>query len=204
MALPGSALLSLAQAARLIHERTREPVRRVREALFEAAIAGDITATGCVHASTLLGEPEYFAARMNPRTNVPPEAWGDEICWGISRVGLYSMVRFDRAEIERWLASAAQPEPLVKTGEAQLTPSGIRTTRAEAAEKACGEYLVTWKNEWLAKRKLRPRNKDAAFETTKAAVKHLGPLSWTAFYRQWGITVPPEWREAGAPKKDRG
>jgi len=43
------------------------------------------------------------------------------------------MVRFDRAEIERWLASAARPEPLVETGEARSIPSGIRTTEAATA-----------------------------------------------------------------------
>jgi hypothetical protein len=196
MPLPEAALLSLPQAARLIRERAAESARRVRRALVGAAIAGDITATGCVHASSLLGEPEYFAARMNPPTNVPREAWGTAICWRKSRVGFYSMVRFERAEIERFLAAPPQPESLVETGEAQPTPSGIRTTKAAATEEACGKYLAALKT--------KPRNKDAAFKDAKAeAERGRGPLSRKAFERQWALNVPAEWRLAGAPKKFR-
>jgi hypothetical protein len=108
MPLPESTSLTLQQSLRLIAKRVRKSIHRVRESLVTAAIEGTITATGCRHASALPGEPEYFAAPMNRRTDVSPEAWGSEICWQISRVGLYSLVRFDRAEIERWLATAAE------------------------------------------------------------------------------------------------
>jgi hypothetical protein len=108
MPLPEPTSLSLQQSVRLIAKRLRKSVRRVRESLIAAALEGTISATGCPHASAVPGEPEYFAARLNPRTDVRPEAWGGEICWRISRVGLYSLVRIDQAEIERWLAKAGE------------------------------------------------------------------------------------------------
>src|SRR5271157_4683124 len=37
-----------------------------------------------------------------------------------------------RLRCERWLVSATEPNPLAAAGEPQLTPSGIRTDKAEA------------------------------------------------------------------------
>ena len=110
MPLPRPDWLSLPQTVAFVVKATGERAADVRSALIDAALAGAIIATGCLHASAVPGESEYFAARLNPRTDVRPEAWGDEICWQISRVGLYSLVRFELAEIERWL-SAAAPGP---------------------------------------------------------------------------------------------
>jgi hypothetical protein len=131
--LPRSVLLSLRETIRLITQLTGEPEDHVCEALVAAATDGTISATGCLHASALPGEPEYFAARLNTRTDVPPEAWGDASCWNISRVGLYSVVRFDRVEIGRWLDSATQPEPLAVAGKPRLAPSNIRTNKVKEA-----------------------------------------------------------------------
>jgi hypothetical protein len=131
MLLPRSDWLSLPQTVAFVVKATGEPRSAVRSALIDAALAGAIIATGCLHASTVPGEPEYFAARLNPRTVVRPEAWGDEICWQISRVGLYSLVRFERAEIERWLGTATQQQP-ADAGEAvpvaTVSPDDSSTT----------------------------------------------------------------------------
>jgi hypothetical protein len=103
--------------------------------------------------------------------------------------------------------SAAEPSRVGEPGPAPLpeiaasdkgeeptppTPSGIRTTRAKATEVACGD--------WIGKLTERPRNKDAAFEDAKDAVKHIGPLSRKAFERAWAVRTPSAWKEAGARK----
>jgi hypothetical protein len=130
MPLPESTSLTLQQAIRLIAKRVRKPMQCVREAFVTAAIEGRITATGCPHASTLYGEPEYFDAPLSPRTDVKPEAWEDEICWQKSRVGRYSSVRIDRAEIDRWLGMATEHVEGKAVPAATVSPGDWSTTDA--------------------------------------------------------------------------
>jgi hypothetical protein len=132
---------------------------------------------------------------LRARENVPPEAW-DSGDWSKSRVGRYDLVRFDRAQIERWLASpetdrqSTVPEP--QGNEAQAAMSGTRTNRAAAAEQMC--------RQWIAELKERPI-KDAAFVQAQAAVKEIGRLSRKAFERAWANSAPANWKRGGRRKK---
>jgi hypothetical protein len=105
------------------------------------------------------------------------------------------LVRFERAEIDRWLGSAAtdQQSDSVPASE-ENTPSGIRTNRAAAAEQACGRFISDLTE--------RPANKDTAFKDAKTAVKSIGQLSRKAFERQWAINIRSEWKKAGSRKKE--
>jgi hypothetical protein len=120
MPLPRSAWLSLAETVQFVIEETGESEGRVRVALTKAALAGTITPTGGRHASAHPNRERYFAHPvLYPREAVPPEAWGTTIAVGQSRVGLYDHVRFERAEIERWLGTAEpEPEALAGAGDA--------------------------------------------------------------------------------------
>jgi hypothetical protein len=69
---------------------------------------------------------------------------------------------------------------------------GIRTTTDESAEAECGK--------WIAGLTARPRNKETAFETAKAAVANIGQLSRKAFDRAWAIQAPRDWKNPGRRK----
>jgi hypothetical protein len=126
MPLPGPAWLSLPETVQFVIERSREAEDRVRSALIEAALAGTITATGCRHQAVLRppgpdparNYARYFAHPvLADREVLPAWAWGTAmISWAQSRVGMYDLVRFSRAEIERWLGTA-EPEPRAQHGE---------------------------------------------------------------------------------------
>jgi hypothetical protein len=192
MPLPVPAWLSLLETVRFVIEVTGDEEDRVRAALTEAGLTGAITATGCRHSSAHPNPARYFAHPvLADRETVPSSAWGTAISWPESRVGRYDLVRFDRADIERWLALAATDQQSASVAEPEVSaaPSGIRTNRAAAAEEAC--------RQWLSKVKERPANKDAAFEAAKAAVAKTGPLSRKAFERAWGAGAPVAWKEAG-------
>jgi hypothetical protein len=191
MPLPVSAWLSLQDAVRFVIGATDEDEDRVRAALIEAGLAGVIAATGCLHLSAHPNAARYFAHPvLADRTPIPTQTWGTTISWPESRVGRYDLVRFDRADIERWLAAATDRESAsVAEPEAGVTPTGIRTNRAAAAEEAC--------RQWLSRLKERPANKDAAFETAKTAAAETGPLSRRAFERAWAAAAPVAWKEAG-------
>jgi hypothetical protein len=193
MPLPVSASLSLPETVHYIAERSGATEDRVGTALVDAALMGTIAATGCLHLSYHPDPVRYFAhPALRARQIVPPEAWGLAISWDKSRVGRYDLVRFDRADIERWLASVAtnqQSGAVAEVSESQVNASGIRTNRAAAAEVACGQ--------WLSQLTARPTTKEAAFEAAKDAVASIGPLSRKAFDRAWAAAVPQAWKEAG-------
>jgi hypothetical protein len=108
MPLPAPAWLSLLEAVQFVVEATCESEDRVREVLTGAGLMGTIIATGCRHLSSYKDSARYFAHPiLDERETVPQEAWGTAICWSKSRVGMYDLIRLDRAEIERWLAAAA-------------------------------------------------------------------------------------------------
>jgi hypothetical protein len=195
MPLPLSGSLSLLDTVRFVAAATGEPAQRVCAALTEAALVGAITVTGCRHLSAHRDLAQYFAhPALKDREMVPPEAWSAEISWSKSCVGRYDLVRFDRAEVERWLASAAtQSEPAAEASETQASPSGIRTNKAEAAEEAC--------RQWILQLADRPANKDAAFETAKKAVESIGTLSRKAFERAWTVEAPAKWKRPGVRRK---
>jgi hypothetical protein len=136
MPLPVSALLSLPEAVRFLEEATSENENRVRAALREAGLAGAITATGCLHSSSLPDPAKYFAhPALNEREPVPPHEWGTTISWLESRIGRYDLVRLNRADIERWLAAAAtngdeqprekSPSPRPKKAKKDTKPDAI-------------------------------------------------------------------------------
>jgi hypothetical protein len=199
MPLPESALLSLPETVRLVTERTGEAADRVYTALTEAALSGAIVATGCLHLSGIdpARSARYYAAyfghpALSDREIVPAAAWSAPISWPKSRVQRYDHVRFNRADIDRWLASAAtsrQSEPVAQPIEPQAAPSGIRTNREAAAEAAC--------RKWISELGERPARKDAAFELAKTAVESTGPLSRKAFERAWAIEAPAKWKQGG-------
>jgi hypothetical protein len=198
MPLPVSPLLSLPETVQLVMGRTGESEARIRATLTEAALTGAITATGCLHLSYLPTGRRYWEhSALDDRTAVPAQTWGTAISWAESRVGRYDLVRFDRADIERWLASAATDgqsavsEP--QTNEPKTIPSGTRTNRAAAAEAACGT--------WVKNLTERPANIDTSFDDATTAVAKIGPLSRKAFARQWAINAPPEWKRGGRRKK---
>ena len=205
MSLPVSASLSLSETARFVLERSGETEERVCAALTEAALAGEIVATGCRHLSALdpSRTPRYYDAyfghaALSNSERVPPWAWATAISWQKSRVGRYDLVRFERANIERWLAPPATDRQSgsvaeIKASELQTTPSGIRTNKAEAAEAACGEWIATLSE--------RPESKDTAFKAAVSACSHVGPLSRKAFDRAWAKSAPDEWKGAGRRKR---
>jgi hypothetical protein len=203
MQLPQSTLLSLPETVRLVADRTSGAIERVCAALIEAALSGVISATGCLHLSGLdpARSARYYTAyfghpALSDREIVPPAAWSAPISWPKSRVQRYDHVRFNRADIDRWLASAAtgrQSEPVAQPIEPQAAPSGIRTNREAAAEAAC--------RKWISELGERPANKDAAFELAKTAVESTGPLSRKAFERAWAIEAPAKWKQGGRRKK---
>jgi hypothetical protein len=197
MPLPVSPLLSLPETVQLVMGRTGEGEARIRATLTEAALTGAITATGCLHLSYLPTGRRYWEhSALDDRTAVPAQTWGTAISWPESRVGRYDLVRFDRADIERWLASAAidgqsaVSEP--QTNEPKTTSSGTRTNRALAAEEAC--------RQWIAGLKER-LTKDTAFVRAQDAVKEIGPLSRKAFERAWAGSAPADWKRGGRHKK---
>jgi hypothetical protein len=71
--------------------------------------------------------------------------------------------------------------------------SGTRTTTDQKVEVACGE--------WIAALTGRPRNKETAFGEAKAAVAHIGALSYKAFDRAWANRALDDWKKPGRPKK---
>jgi len=134
MPLPGPAWLSLPETVRFVIERTGEAEDRVRSTLIEAALAGTTTATGSRHLSAL--DPERYHARyfahpvLAEREVLPAWAWGTAmISWAQSRVGMYDLVRFTRAEIERWLSTA---EPERRAQHEEPTSPGDRPTGSPA------------------------------------------------------------------------
>jgi hypothetical protein len=143
MPLPQPAWLSLAETVWFAVAATGESEDRVRSALTEAALAGTIAATGCRHRSAHPNPDRYFAhPLLYDREVVPSSAWGTAISWPQSRVGIYDLVRFHRAEIERWLgtvpAAAVSPDELpttdavAATGD-QTSPSTVSYNELKAA-----------------------------------------------------------------------
>jgi hypothetical protein len=208
MPLPVSRLLSLSETLQFIAHASGENENSVRAVLTGAAFAGEIVATGCLHLSMLpfrsrQSYESYFAhPALSDRTSVESSAWGGgPISWELNRVGRYDLVRFDRADIERWLASAEsarQPESVAEApaSDTDAVPSGIRSNRAAAAEEAAGH--------WIEKLQERPASKDIAYEDAKTAVAKivpLSPLSRKAFERQWASKARPEWKLAGRRRK---
>jgi hypothetical protein len=129
MPLPVPDLLSLPETVRFVIEATGESEDRVRSTLLEATLAGTITATGCRHRSTLAQrDPKRYFAHpvLYEREVVPSWAWGTRGCWPLSRVGIYDLVRFGRAEIERWLGTA-ETEPRAEAFTAADSSKAVRT-----------------------------------------------------------------------------
>jgi hypothetical protein len=138
MPLPVSVLLSLPETVRFVMERAGETESRICAALTEAALAGEIVATGCLHLSLL--DPSrskryydvYFShGAVSNRENVPSGAWGAALSWPKSRVERYDIVR---AEIDRWLGTAkaghdverkAVPAATVSLSESQTTDATV-------------------------------------------------------------------------------
>jgi hypothetical protein len=194
MPLPASDSLSPLEAVQFVVKATGEPVQRVCTALAEAALAGTMTATGCRHLSAHRDPAKYFAHPvLAARETVPSEAWGAPISWAKSRVGRYDLVRFNRADISRWLAAASDRQSGPNTMPQAAPPSGIRTNKAETAETAC--------REWLAGVTERPPSKDVAFEEARDVVKQIGPLSRKAFERAWAREARAEWKRGGRRRK---
>jgi hypothetical protein len=113
----------------------------------------------------------------------PPTDWS----WfgPILGTGAFQDILVCRSDLDRlWRLRTTDDDPR------SLRPSGTRTNRAAANERACGE--------WLAGLTERPKSKDAAFQ---AAVIQIGPLSRKAFDRAWASNVPPEWKHAGRRKR---
>jgi hypothetical protein len=72
-----------------------------------------------------------------------------------------------------------------------LYPTGIRTNRAEEAQKAC--------ERWIFSQTAPPKNKGAAFE---AALEACGnQLSHKAFERAWASKAPVEWKSPGRRRR---
>jgi hypothetical protein len=104
-------------------------------------------------------------------------------------IGHFQAIELSRANLERWWPAGEQEK---LTAERTVPPSGIRTTTDENVETACGD--------WLESLSPQPRNKEAAFEAAKAAVKHIGVLSRKGFDRQWANRAPAGWKQAGRRK----
>jgi hypothetical protein len=84
---------------------------RARAALIEAGLAGAFIATGCRHLSNHQDLERYFAHQvLDDPEAVPQQAWGTTISWLGNRIGRYDLVRLNRGDIERWLASAHRNE----------------------------------------------------------------------------------------------
>ena len=94
----------------------------------------------------------------------------------------------DREACERiWPRHHVAPSPAV----AAESPSGIRTTAAAEAERACEKWITTLT--------VRPINKEAAFEAAQNAVGN--KLTRRAFERVWAKTAPIAWKGAGRRKR---
>jgi hypothetical protein len=126
--------------------------------------------------------PDLFALQINPFfMTAPVSIWA---AW-LTLKGL--------PVPEEW-APNAPTEPATE----HVLPSGIRTTREQDAEQACGEYLAKWAQEYREGKRLAPASVAAAEEEAKAAVQKAGPLSNRAFLRQWGNpALPKEWHKSG-------
>jgi hypothetical protein len=98
-----------------------------------------------------------------------------------------------KARIEESMADAGEPQEVATECTVASHASGTRTTTDERVETACGE--------WIAVLKERPRNKETAFAEVKAAVAHIGALSYKAFDRAWANRAPGDWKKPGRPKK---
>jgi hypothetical protein len=159
MPLPVSPWLSLLEAVLFVVDATGKDKSRVAEELIKAALTGEITATGQLHLSAaLLRDPaRYFAhPALSKRENVPPSAWGGKINWVRSRIGGYDLVSINRAEIERWLATAG-PEPADTSGNGEKValavpgptsganaPEAMRPARRkQTMVAAASEYIAT-------------------------------------------------------------
>jgi hypothetical protein len=95
--------------------------------------------------------------------------------------------------LEKSMAEAGEPQEAAAERTVAPQLSGIRMTSDEKVETACGE--------WIAGLTERPRNKDTAFADAKAAVAHIGALSFKAFERIWANRAPGDWKKPGRPKK---
>jgi hypothetical protein len=205
MPLPVSANLSLPETIRLVRERTGEAGDRVCATLIKAALASEITATGCRHRSIInpARSERYYSLYFDhpalfDREIVPSSEWGASISWPRSRVGRYDLVFFERADVERWLDPAATDRQSGTVAEPESSgtediPSGMRPNRAAKAEEKCGQ--------WISSLKERPESQDVAFGNAAAAVASVGPLSRKAFERQWAINARPEWKLAGRRRR---
>jgi len=94
---------------------------------------------------------------------------------------------------EKSTADVGEPQEVATERRAASRASGTRTTTDEKVEVACGE--------WIAALAQRPRNKETAFAEAKAAVAHIGALSYKAFDRAWANRAPGDWKKPGRPKK---
>jgi hypothetical protein len=138
MPLPRSTWLSLAETVVFVVEAAGEPIDAVQAALIDAALAATITATGCLHLSTSPNLARYFAHPvLSNRQTVPASMWGAAIDWQRSRVGRYDLVRFERAQIERWL-STAEPEPGLQHEE----PTGPGSPPTGSATAFATKYIA--------------------------------------------------------------
>jgi hypothetical protein len=152
--------------------------------------------------ATLRGRsPDFRPLRLTPGVILVPDA---ELLF-LSRGACCRYVEA-RAELpgaagllRDWFASEAgeQVSPLEpEETTAPASPrSGVRTNRAAAAEKACGQ--------WIARLKERPPNIDTAFKAAKAAMASVGTLSRKAFDRAWASAARAEWKRGGRRKKAR-
>jgi hypothetical protein len=118
-------------------------------------------------------------------------------------LGNAQSIVIDTVTLERWLSARAIEQRCAPASDkpsngrqsdqivdGPASPSGVRTTRAADAERAC--------EQWVSELKARPTNKDVAFE---AAVTACGiQLSRKAFERAWANTAPSAWRKAGRRK----
>jgi hypothetical protein len=99
------------------------------------------------------------------------------------------------AELQQVAGCTQNAEPRSGAADEYVPPKGLRTNKAEAAEKACRGWLIGLKE--------RPATKDLAFSLAQAAVAGIGPLSRKAFERAWVETAPAVWKRAGRRKKPR-
>ncbi len=106
-----------------------------------------------------------------------------------SGLGATEAPRTEATSAEKSTADAGEPQEVTTERAMALHPTGIRTTKDERVEAACGD--------WIAAPTERPRNKETAFADAKAAVAHIGALSRKAFDRAWARRAPPEWKHPG-------
>ncbi len=143
MPLPVSGSLSLAEAGQFVVDATGAGQHSVAAALKEDGITGSISATGCLHSSALPNLAQYFAHPvLGDRQTVPAAAWRGPIDWRLSRIGRYDQVRIDRAEIERWLATATpEPADIARTGE-EVAAAAPEPERSDNASESTVNYLA--------------------------------------------------------------